>query len=166
MNEPAPANIFAINGKSYGVCQDCGQLVRIDKPILGSLHLCMLGEIKRRQEHEVWREDAMFEFMSMMGTYEQRKVARWEDAATQVVIDTCAITDSDQPYETGIERGNHPWVIVQTYASKKKAQQGHDAWVALAKQGKLPRRLKHGGSAALAKAVIGLGGNLDEKVDH
>ena len=108
----------------------------------------------------------MFEFLDMLGTYEQRKVARWEDAATQVVIDTCAVTDSDQPYETGIERGGHPWVIVQTYVSKKKAQQGHDAWVALAKQGKLPRQLKHGGSATLAKMVVRLGGNLDEKVDH
>jgi hypothetical protein len=29
-----------INGKLYGVCDRCGCIVRIDKPILGALHIC------------------------------------------------------------------------------------------------------------------------------
>lgn len=30
-----------IGGKWWGVCDRCGRLVRIDKPILGSLHWCV-----------------------------------------------------------------------------------------------------------------------------
>lgn len=36
------------DGKLYAVCPDCGQLVRINKPIIGSLHVC-LSEEERRQ---------------------------------------------------------------------------------------------------------------------
>lgn len=40
-SEAVPTGTFVVNGKWYGVCQDCGSLVRIDKPILGSMHLCI-----------------------------------------------------------------------------------------------------------------------------
>lgn len=28
------------NGKRYGMCPDCRAIVRLDKPIIGSLHFC------------------------------------------------------------------------------------------------------------------------------
>lgn len=28
------------NGKRYAVCQDCGSVIRMDKPLLGSMHSC------------------------------------------------------------------------------------------------------------------------------
>ena len=28
------------NGKRYATCRDCRKVIRIDKPMLGSLHLC------------------------------------------------------------------------------------------------------------------------------
>lgn len=32
---------YFINGKIYGLCADCHQVVRMDKPILGSVHICV-----------------------------------------------------------------------------------------------------------------------------
>jgi hypothetical protein len=37
-------NIKFVNGKLYGVCDNCGEIVRINKPIIGSLHLCRSEE--------------------------------------------------------------------------------------------------------------------------
>jgi len=35
-----PGEIKVINGKIYGMCSQCESIVRIDKPLIGSLHLC------------------------------------------------------------------------------------------------------------------------------
>lgn len=35
-----PGKVYAINGKLYMICGRCGSLIRADKPIIGSLHLC------------------------------------------------------------------------------------------------------------------------------
>jgi len=32
--------LFKVGSKLYGVCNECSSLVRIDKPIIGSLHIC------------------------------------------------------------------------------------------------------------------------------
>lgn len=32
--------IIVIDNKLYGICNKCNRLVRINKPIIGSLHLC------------------------------------------------------------------------------------------------------------------------------
>lgn len=45
---------------------------------------------------------------------------------------TCAVTDSEEPFETGICHPNYnsgKWVIVEMYNSKERAQAGHDKWV-------------------------------------
>lgn len=47
-----------VGGKLRGVCHGCGQIVRVDKPLLGGLHICTTEEeqvlyaeeIKRRYE--------------------------------------------------------------------------------------------------------------------
>lgn len=31
---------FIVGNKVMAVCSECGTLVRLDKPLLGSLHLC------------------------------------------------------------------------------------------------------------------------------
>jgi len=33
-----------INGKAWAVCGNCGKIIRFDKPLLGSLHICTLPE--------------------------------------------------------------------------------------------------------------------------
>lgn len=40
----SPGEIIEIAGKIYGKCANCHKLVRIDKPIFGSLHLCKKGD--------------------------------------------------------------------------------------------------------------------------
>lgn len=36
-----PGQIVAVGGKLYGRCADCGEIVRVDKWLLGSLHYCV-----------------------------------------------------------------------------------------------------------------------------
>lgn len=33
-------HVYIIDGKAYGICSNCRSLVRVDKPIFGSLHYC------------------------------------------------------------------------------------------------------------------------------
>jgi hypothetical protein len=35
-----PKGLFVVGHKLFGVCQKCGSIVRLDKPIFGSYHLC------------------------------------------------------------------------------------------------------------------------------
>jgi hypothetical protein len=35
-----PGRLVAVGGKLYARCARCGNLIRVDKPILGSLHIC------------------------------------------------------------------------------------------------------------------------------
>lgn len=35
-----PGQIVAVNGKIYGRCAECKEIVRVDKWLFGSLHLC------------------------------------------------------------------------------------------------------------------------------
>lgn len=35
-----PFPTFVAGNKVYAVCGECGQMVRINKPILGSAHVC------------------------------------------------------------------------------------------------------------------------------
>ena len=85
----------------------------------------------------------LFGFMDMVGTYEQRKVDRYEKNG--LIIDTAFVTDSDQPYETAVarpEQNNGDWVIVEAYDTKEEAQIGHDKWVKKMLSKKLPETLK------------------------
>lgn len=95
---------------------------------------------------------ALFDFFSMANNYEERKVDRFQKDG--VIIDTCAVTDSDQPYETGI---SHPqynggnWVIVELYSDKEKAQEGHKKWVEKMTSENLPDELEDVSTAEIAE---------------
>ena len=76
----------------------------------------------------------LFDFFSMVDNYEERKVDRYEQG--NMIIDTCAITDSDDPYETAIKHPSYNdgnWVIAETYPDKESAIEGHQKWVNLMK---------------------------------
>jgi len=93
-----------------------------------------------------------FDFLSMMGNYEQRKVAHYEK--DDLIIDTCAVTDSDEPYETGIEYpkyNNGEWVIVEMYNSKEEAEKGHQKWIEKMTGKNPPKELKDVSTAGIAK---------------
>ncbi len=46
-----PKNCFMVGKKLMGICSDCGSIVRIDKPIFGSIHLC-LNEEERKLKYK------------------------------------------------------------------------------------------------------------------
>ena len=47
-----PGELKIINGKLYGVCAECDKMVRVDKPILGSMHICVDNTAKSGKEHK------------------------------------------------------------------------------------------------------------------
>lgn len=93
----------------------------------------------------------MFDFLEMCGNYKERVVAN--DIINGVTIDTAAETDSDQPYETGINgkmyNGNE-WVIVELYDTKEEAINGHKKWVELFKK-EFPETLTDVSSSTICK---------------
>lgn len=84
----------------------------------------------------------MFGF-DMMGSYESRKVGRY-DGEDGFMVSTAMVTDGDHPYETAVA---HPAynsgkiVIVAAYDSKDDARDGHDEWVERMTADKLPDQL-------------------------
>jgi ribosomal protein S14 len=34
------ANLIVVGGKIYARCPECGRLVRLNKPVIGSIHYC------------------------------------------------------------------------------------------------------------------------------
>ena len=88
----------------------------------------------------------------MANNYEEKAIARYEQGG--LVVDTCAVTDSDEPYETGICHPNYnegDWIIVEMYNTKKEAKKGHKKWVRKMTSKKLPKDLKDVSTAAIAK---------------
>ena len=96
----------------------------------------------------------MFDFLDMISNYESRAIDRYEDDS--LIIDTCSVTDANQPYETGIchpAYNNGDWVIVEMYDTREEAQAGHDRWVKTMTMKDLPKALRDCGSATIAQLV-------------
>jgi len=77
----------------------------------------------------------------MSNNYKDRKVAFFDGG--NFLVNTCAITDSDQPYKTAIKYDNKNWwITVEEYENINTAQKGHDEWVKKMTASKLPIKLK------------------------
>lgn len=80
----------------------------------------------------------MFDFMSMAGNYEDRKVAR--DELEWGFVSTAEVNDGVKPFETAVRsklyaRVDKPYqtddmIIVEAYQSREEAAAGHTRWVA------------------------------------
>ncbi len=93
----------------------------------------------------------MFDFISMIGNYDERLVDRLEDG--DLIISTVFVTDGTHPYETGIahpEYNDGKFVIVEAYDDKVLAQKGHDQWVKLMTSDSLPDELIDCANAGIA----------------
>ncbi len=107
----------------------------------------------------------MLDFLNMTGNHEERQVDNYE-GENGLVVDTCAVTDADLPYETGI---THPrynegkWVIVELYPTKEQAQEGHKKWVKIMTTEPLPESLRDASTATIAKACDVLGEDWRDK---
>ena len=76
----------------------------------------------------------MFNFLNMMGNYEDREVANYDDGT--LFVDTAEVNDGNKPYETAVSHpdyNNNKMVIVQSYDTIEEAKEGHDHWVDLMK---------------------------------
>ena len=72
----------------------------------------------------------MFEWLDMIGNYEQRKVANFKNDIFE--IDTAYVTDRTQPYETAIRHKNfnyNNWIVLGWSSTKEQAQEDHDKWI-------------------------------------
>ena len=102
-----------------------------------------------------------FDFLSMLGNYEERKVANTK--VNGAVIDPCAVNDASQPFETGIEHpgyNNGKWIIVEQYDSKAEALLGHSRWVEVFKSS-LPTKLVDVSDCGIASLYRGMFGERE-----
>lgn len=73
----------------------------------------------------------MLDFWNMIGTYNDRKVDRFE--TDLFTIDTALVTDRELPYETAIAHknfNNGEWIILGWRRTKEDAQKFHNEMVA------------------------------------
>ena len=73
----------------------------------------------------------MFDVLSMIGNYSERKVDRFE--TDLFTIDTALVTDRELPYETAIAHkdfNDGEWIILGWRITKEEAQKFHDEMVA------------------------------------
>ena len=98
----------------------------------------------------------MFDFLSMAGNYAERKVSHYEKNG--LIVDTCAVTDSDKPFETAIQHkkyNDNKWIIVELYITKAKSKIGHKKWCQKMTSKKLPSELKDVSTSTIAKLAFG-----------
>jgi len=58
-----------INGKIYEVCGVCGEIIRWDKPIIGSMHICLSDERKlceTQQQFKDWQANRVKKSMQQL----------------------------------------------------------------------------------------------------
>jgi len=106
---------------------------------------------------------SFFDFLLDANNYEERKIANYE--TTELIVDTCATSDSEQPFETGVCHllyNSGKWIIVELYDTKEEAQKGHDKWVKKMTANCLPKTLKDVSSCGVVKFAISQGINLNK----
>ncbi len=108
----------------------------------------------------------MFNILGMMDNHAERLVACYEgDTCT---VDTCLVTDSSQPYETGIQSthyNDNKWIIVEQYDDRESAQAGHDRWVKKMTTGS-PATLTDVSTCEIAEFAKILGVDVNQTVEN
>lgn len=59
MSDKLPHGVFVVGTKLMGVCQVCGKLVRLDKPLFGSMHICLSDEEIASKNNYINKKDIM-----------------------------------------------------------------------------------------------------------
>lgn len=98
----------------------------------------------------------MFDFLSMAGTLDSRKVDRNE--YDWGFISTVSVNDGSEPYETAVKHTDYndgAMVIVEAYGTKQEAADGHGRWVETMQNP--PESLPECDNAAIAKLASVLG---------
>lgn len=101
---------------------------------------------------------SLFGFMDMQGTYDSRKVARYEDG--DIIISTAKVTDGSRLYETAVahpEYNDGKFVIVESYDTREEAKTRHDSWVTRMTSPELPASLVDCENSEIQQLASGLG---------
>ena len=97
----------------------------------------------------------MIQAEDMAGNHEERLVARYEE---EFIVDTCAVTDSDMAFETGIKHPDYNdggWIIVESYNTRDEAADGHGRWVRLILSNPPDELVETGGAfAGMMKGIV------------
>jgi len=82
--------------------------------------------------------EAFLSFVSMLGTYEERKIGRNE--YDWGFISTVQVTDGILPFETGIRHRDYSdsVIAVEAYQTREEASSGHEKWVRTMTSDSLP----------------------------
>lgn len=94
-------------------------------------------------------------FYSMEYDYEERKVARYDSKKTNIIVSTVFATDT-RYYETALidkECSFGCVHIVSEYKTKQEAKKGHNHWVRLLREKKLPKEIKDIHSGEIIKLI-------------
>lgn len=106
----------------------------------------------------------MFGFMQDAGTYQSRKVDRWDNEDKTKMISTAAVSDGRKPFETAVLHPSYnegKMVIVECYDTKAKAQKGHNNWLDLMLNNKLPKVLTDCGNSIVSQMADIVGCDMD-----
>ena len=105
----------------------------------------------------------MFEFMGMIGNYDDYKVSRWDSKDGLKMVSTCSVNDGREPYETAVQHpayNNGKMVIVECYSTKKDAVVGHDKWLKLMLENNLPNTLVDCANSKISQRLSELAGQM------
>jgi hypothetical protein len=109
----------------------------------------------------------MFDFLSMAGNYESRKIGRLE--AEWGLVSTAYVNDADKPYETAVRHRDYndgKIVIVEAYDTREEAATGHERWVATMTSDRLPDRLIDRGESGLSQLVDAFGDDNEWRIKN
>ncbi len=98
----------------------------------------------------------MFNFLGMMGNYEDRRVDCYDNEESDIFISTAEVTDGKYLYETAVahpEYNDGELIIVEAYDIKEEAQNGHNKWVELMIGDNLPDLLRDCGNAGISSLI-------------
>ena len=74
------------------------------------------------------------------------------------VVDTTKVSDSAEPYETGIKHpayNENAWVIVEMYNTIQEAEKGHKKWIKTMTKPNLPKQLEDVSTSFIAALTGG-----------
>jgi len=98
----------------------------------------------------------MFGFDDMADNYEDRRIARYYNDDTGLMVSTARVTDGQHPIETAVAHSDYndaDIVIVAVYDDEAKAQHGHDEWVKKMTTEPLPAQLTDIQNAQIAQLI-------------
>ena len=96
----------------------------------------------------------MFNFLGMMGNYDNRKIGRFDDNG--IIISTALVTDGDFKYETAVGHPDYDagdFIIVEAYSNRDNAESGHEKWVGIMTSDELPNELRDCQNSSVSQLV-------------